>query len=545
MGASSLPQLRWAMSLHEEGQPETKVDDCEGPPLLADDGAMGGKSIGFWGGVCLNLNNIMGPGMVAFPFLFQTAGWLPSLIIMALCGVVSAFASTMLCEAMRRIPGNHCFSGLNPETQRRYEFCDTVKHYFGQHVFLAAQLFLNLSLQASNIAAMIVCVQSIDDLLKFVCNISGAFRYDVWPPEFITSDVVSMTEDMWPSPWCLSLGLVVSVIMCVPLGMVNLNDNMWAQWVNMIFFLYCWFEFVLQFIAIAPASSGEYYRPVEPAYTPTATSNQHTTLGVIAFSWACVVTMPSWVNEKKEGISVNKSIWWSYAFGFVFKFLFGLLGAWAYLLTGPDAVSSVSDCQNILLVMDQPHGRAANPVITVASSYIFMIATLVPGIPVLAIVVRYNLLSGGLCSPRWASFWAVIFPWIITALLCNASFFTQALNWAALIFQGFVNFCAPPLLFKEALRRYPTAAEQCAMGATTENLLGTEPDPEVLPTMYEADTTGHSEAQDFTELIDVVPKSWLGCVDQKLLALSIAVLMCIISVAAIILSIVDAASGGS
>ena len=39
--------------------------------------ALGNKTITFWGGLILNLNNVMGPAMVALPYLNQqVAGWL-------------------------------------------------------------------------------------------------------------------------------------------------------------------------------------------------------------------------------------------------------------------------------------------------------------------------------------------------------------------------------------------------------------------------------------------------------------------------------------
>lgn len=43
--------------------------------------------------------------------------------------------------------------------------------------------------------------------------------------------------------------------------------------------------------------------------------------------------------------------------------------------------------------------------LTVYSAYLWDITTLIPGIPVLAIMVRYNLLSGGVCNKFWSFFW--------------------------------------------------------------------------------------------------------------------------------------------
>lgn len=58
----------------------------------------------------------------------------------------------MLAEAMQRIPGNRGFS-------QRYEFVTLMRHYYGRRGFLLGQLLYNLSIQATNIAAMIVCCQ--------------------------------------------------------------------------------------------------------------------------------------------------------------------------------------------------------------------------------------------------------------------------------------------------------------------------------------------------------------------------------------------------
>ena len=82
------------------------------------------QTITYLGSLCLNINNIMGPAIVAFPSIYAQSGWfLPTSLLLVVC-VLSAFSSTMLCEAMQRIPGNH-------NLMKRYEFATTVKHYWG------------------------------------------------------------------------------------------------------------------------------------------------------------------------------------------------------------------------------------------------------------------------------------------------------------------------------------------------------------------------------------------------------------------------------
>lgn len=49
-------------------------------------------------------------------------------------------------------------------------------------------------------------------------------------------------------------------------------------------------------------------------------------VGIAVFAYAYVVTIPSWVNEKKLGVSVNKAVWLPGAAGLVMKLAIGLFG---------------------------------------------------------------------------------------------------------------------------------------------------------------------------------------------------------------------------
>ena len=70
--------------------------------------------------------------------------------------------------------------------------------------------------------------------------------------------------------------------------------------------------------------------------------------------YAFIVTVPSWVNEKKPQVSVKKVMWTSALTCSLLQLAFGLLGAWAFDLVGPKATCTKSDCQNILLIFDHP-----------------------------------------------------------------------------------------------------------------------------------------------------------------------------------------------
>ncbi len=93
-----------------------------------------------------------------------------------------------------------------------------------------------------------------------------------------------------------------------------------------------------------------------------------------------------------------------------------------------------------------------NLLMTRVASYLFSVLIIAPGIPVYFILtiltycsysisVRYNLFVGRLCNKRWAYFWGVIFPWIISFIFTGSSAFASLLNWSALLFTGRRHFC--------------------------------------------------------------------------------------------------------
>ena len=77
----------------------------------------------------------------------------------------------------------------------------------------------------------------------------------------------------------------------------------------------------------------------------------------------------------------------------------GVFGAMAFPMTMSD---------NVLTLLANESTVASK-----VTTYLFPIAALISSIPVFVIVIRCNLLRGGLCGKRWANFWSNILPWII------------------------------------------------------------------------------------------------------------------------------------
>eukprot|EP00730_Choanoeca_flexa_P000797 TRINITY_DN10338_c0_g1_i6.p1 TRINITY_DN10338_c0_g1~~TRINITY_DN10338_c0_g1_i6.p1 ORF type:complete len:603 (+),score=166.30 TRINITY_DN10338_c0_g1_i6:181-1989(+) len=499
-------QRERAASLREAALRAKEHTDADVDPT-DDDAAkgFGHKTITFWGSFCLNLNNCMGPAMVLLPLLNQQAGWLTPSIAMVVVYALSSFAATMLCEAMQRIPGNFTF-------EHRYEFATTVRHYYGRTAYIVFQVFYNLSMQASNIAAMIISAKVLDKFIGKIGHHSYALDYIHW--KFVKS-----TGDA-DNPWCngelidgtceeltwiLSIGFLVCMAICIPFGYLNLDENMWFQWLSLAGLLFFTFEFYISFLLNMPKDDKlcldgvEYnvtcdYEPGNPAGNFSHNGMQRTPLfgdsaegqanvvGMAVFAYSYVVTIPSWVNEKRHHVSVNKAVWVPATVGLIMKLLAGILGGWAFALMLPNGKPRphADDILNILLLRDQPWYSQY-------SAYLWDITTLIPGIPVLAIMVRYNLLSGKVCNRFWSFFFGVVAPWIVTMFLYESNVLTAFCNWVAIVVQGYINFVIPAMLYRSALLRYP---DHCAEQFETKQPAEADESTSLLhkPAAYVADS---------------------------------------------------------
>ncbi|CAI5998557.1 unnamed protein product [Closterium sp. NIES-64] len=482
----------------------------------------GDKTITFWGSCVLNFNNITGPAVVVLPLLYAQAGWFLPTAGLTLMWLFSSFAATMMCEAQQRIPGNKGFA-------RRFEYCTLVRHYFGDRWYALAQIGFNAGLLASNIASMIVTSQVLDSVVYRLAGTSYGMDYGQWPPAFIESlatggaggnvcawgttssgdcnrSVISLgfvlamavcipfarlnLDDNMGFQFVLAMAVcipfarlnlddnmgfqfVLAMAVCIPFARLNLDDNMGFQWLSMLAQLLFSFEFAAQFLSNLLPGSPNYCAGNGPGRTPFLGLDISQVLGVCVFAYSYVSTIPSWANEKKPGVNVNRAIWLPASVGCALNILLGLLGAWAYKLVD-DAGHPFKGTDNMLNMLDgqadaatacgHPHVAPA----TEFSVYMWGFFGYIPGIPILAIMVRYNLQASGLFSDSAAFFWAVVAPWLLTAFFYQAqasglfsdsaaffwavvapwlltAFFYQAqvlvqlCNWVAIICQGFIN----------------------------------------------------------------------------------------------------------
>eukprot|EP00744_Colponema_vietnamica_P000269 GILI01000478.1.p1 GENE.GILI01000478.1~~GILI01000478.1.p1 ORF type:complete len:479 (-),score=119.38 GILI01000478.1:215-1579(-) len=361
----------------------------------------------------------MGPAMVVFPYVFQRAGWFTPVVALCTLCIIASFCSTMLCEAIRMIPGNDKY-------QKRYEFSAAVQYYFGDNALShICRLMFIVTLQAFNVVSIIVGAVVMDNFICFCIGKTFALQY---APTFeiISAELTEGIEPFNGNLWSISLGFILSLIICIPLGFLNLEgkENMYMQYFSFVVLLGTTIEFLAHFGWVG----------LHPQYTPMFGETHNKVLGTAMFSYAFVVSMPSWVNEKRPDVNLNLAIWPSTIAGLVIKLSFGLMGAWAFYHLHND---------NVLDLMDTPH----TPLVTKLCVYLFNVGTIIPGIPPMSIVIRYNLIVDKICSARWAAFWGVVAPWLVAMFLCHGRGFIYVVNWSALLATGFVNFVVPPAIY--------------------------------------------------------------------------------------------------
>eukprot|EP01079_Euglenida_sp_SAG-EU17-18_P001778 gene1778-2916_t len=291
--------------------------------------------------------------------------------------------------------------------------------------------------------------------------------------------------------WVISIGFVVLLLLCIPLGYINLEDNMFVQvgafLVMAVFIQFMWMAYGVYLIEEKDLLLPKY----QPKLPAPASANMASQLGQIFFNYAFVITVPSWVNEMKPGVSVNKSIWWSLTFG-IFSFVgIGFLAGyftsvscqiqlpafqmlmrhrWAlYNNCGEtdDLLAKLSDTgiffdtkkpdpdQQYLhhkvsaiacMALDTLHAPTYRllhqywDASTKVATFLFPWAALVSGIPIMSIIIRYNLLEANICGKAVANFWAVLFPWAAALALYAGDFLDFLTNWGG-------NLCVVPLNF--------------------------------------------------------------------------------------------------
>jgi len=401
------------------------------PSTPAADGVVdtvgGGKTIDYWGSVALLVNNVTGGGMVLFAQLFQQSGWLLPLLCLLLLMLCCGLGGLMLVECMAMLPHNGRFT-------RRVEYTTVMRHYCSRPAYIAIAVFYQLSLTVTNLSLIVQSIQVMDFTIAAIagksCTIPQFYpSFQFSCPEPVTGNITPFDS----SVWCVPLGLYFTALVVIPLGLVNLDDNIKVQkgaFVSLCVILAIWVGLLA---SNAPDSSR----------VPVVGGTLSSVLGVSLFNFAFLSSVPSWVNEKRDDVSIPKTLWTVLPLSVCMFVVMGWLGGTAFLWT--------ADSNETLL--DKIKDVTTAGKLGAVTFYIFPIVVNLTSIPVISIFQRYNLVKEGVCGVRMANVLAVVLPWLLAVPLYNGSGYQMLANWGGVLVTSVVNFIVPVAVYIVAVRR--------------------------------------------------------------------------------------------
>eukprot|EP00755_Sulcionema_specki_P017616 Sspe_Gene.11379::Locus_3839_Transcript_1_1_Confidence_1.000_Length_2162::g.11379::m.11379 len=403
-------------------------------------GQFGDKTIGAISGFMLLVNNVTGPGLATMCNVNTSSGYGVTALILLLCLFSSALACTMLLESIKRIPGNSRFD-------QRIEFTTLAKVYFtGKWKWLYALTlaFFLFSFLTTLVTSVIESAQTMDSALIELFHKSCGLQLwsnkdaDVGAGKFgfvCVGDGASTSDSPFGDSYIISIGYLVVLVLAVPLGYWNLDDNVWVQNGAFVGLCFIVFEWCMQAFVHGLNFNKEHGK------VPFIGSDQSQVFGTVLFNYAFVTTVPSWCNERKVGVNINRSIWGSVCLGSLMFFSVGLFGAAAWDFSGD------SDLLTVLTSSSTPGVSRLTRIL----AYLFPIVALVTSIPIFSIIVRYNLLENNLCGPFWANFWGALFPWVAAIALYTGNLLGDTVNWSGILTIIPLNFMLPAWFYIRSL----------------------------------------------------------------------------------------------
>ncbi|KAJ3275307.1 hypothetical protein HK104_003922 [Borealophlyctis nickersoniae] len=366
-----------------------------------------------------------GPGVPFTPSMFQQAGWFVPVLMFIVFLFVSTLSVLFIIEAMQAIPGNKHFQGT-------VEFATLINFYFGKWAHIFGQILLYGAIQSQAIQCIIISAQTFDNILIDIfgksCGLALSGDHLGWY-------CVSQGSTSMPSPfgdtWMLfTLGIVVVLLISIPMGMLNLDDNVGIQ----IGVLAISSIIALEWIGAAIVNGLQTSRV--PAIGQPSGFAQ--VVGPVMLNMAFTTVVPSWVNIKNRDVNTSTVVWGSTSFVAAFNIILGV-----FLALGFD-IDPVS--QNVLTAL-----LASNKV-NKAFAYGFTLVMLLPAIPVAFIVSKSNLVQNEIAGRRMGVFLAEILPWLMCIPLQTGTYLKPFLTWTSLIFVSSANFAIPLIIYLKCLK---------------------------------------------------------------------------------------------
>jgi hypothetical protein len=274
---------------------------------------------------CLVMNNIIGTGLFQLPALFQSVGWIPCIVFIVAVMVWTTQASLFLARSMQNFSGNDHFG-------KRLEFTDTSYYLLPRWAYLLCAFTVTGVFFAQNLTNILVTSQVMDSTILAIFG--RTYAYDMGTNKgLVATSVPAGSDSVFGDEYVLSLGYAVVLIVCIPLGILNLEDNIGIQIAGCIASAICIIIWVANFCVIGLNSANV------PLFGNQASAYDGY-LSTILFNYGFVATIPSWLNEKHPSVKTSTVIVWA-QFGATLQFF--LVAIFASLALPPEAFSPPAD----------------------------------------------------------------------------------------------------------------------------------------------------------------------------------------------------------
>lgn len=397
------------------------------------DGHFGKKTISFFGSTCLMVNNLIGVGIASMPQLWQGAGAVPAELCLAGTCLGTLFTCLALLHAIRCVPGNANY-------ERRMEFSRLLKHYFPRHAF-SLEIFVVLSFMVQTLATIVQTAQCMDQLL--VSTFGQSCGLELLPSMGWVYGADWTDISVFGDRTVISAGLVLLLLISWPLAELNLDDNINVQVVATLVL-----TTALGVAVYILTSSGWHASSL-----PVVGSTFKGLLGTLFFNFGLAVYIPSWVNEKVESVNEIAVLSWSVLISFLVCSAVAVGGA----VGSAPYVGSDRTLFNSLVDVGTPTAQSLVYVIPLVSN--------LSSIPVMLILVRYNLES--MDVPKQAAKALTVMLIIVSVFAMRGHGFIDCVNIGGSIFTSMAAFIIPVLIFAAAdLREIPVKVEryECSAG---------------------------------------------------------------------------------
>ena len=323
------------------------------------------KTVGVLGSIAFIFNNVTGPGMVSLPATFYVAKPVAASLLYAWFALLSASSVYFLVRAIRRVPGNSHFT-------MRVEVLNLSRRVLPKGVFMFVIAMFLLNLQGSSVGAIVESCHTFDKTIFSLFESTyaleiypspGFVRLGLLDPKLITPGYTSAVfrndgsfvrvADSAISPfgslYVVSLGYFILLCLCVPLSFLNIGANQMVQVISMaVLLLYVVVVWMVEDFERLAAGKGH--------WLDSFPSNSHaiwSQVGAILFNFAFVVTIPSWLAEKKRGLSAHGCVYGGLGMGL---FVFILVG-WSTAVGFADVLGKLNfegNYSDLLSLMGSP-----------------------------------------------------------------------------------------------------------------------------------------------------------------------------------------------